>query len=92
MSAHLQAEGEKPLDFIGSASTSDDPNDLGQVIRKRLRIGTDERSKNRTVAQATLWMMSRIEDEGILVLRNGVVGNQTRRALNRDEFRRSAGV
>jgi Zn-dependent peptidase ImmA (M78 family) len=87
MSAHLQAEGEEPLDFVGSASISDDPKALGRTIRERLRIGTQERSQNRTLADATLWMISQIQNEGILVFRNGVVGNQTRRALNEDEFK-----
>jgi Zn-dependent peptidase ImmA (M78 family) len=87
MSERMQSAGANPLDFIGSASVSDDPIRLAHSISDHLRIGTSERSKNATVADATLWMMARLEEAGILVQRNGVVGNQTRRPLDPREFK-----
>lgn len=87
MRERLMNEGEKPLDFVASASTNDDPIHLAHTIIDRLKIGTDHRSANRNIEAATLWMMSQLEEGGILVQRNGIVGNQTNRTLDPEEFK-----
>lgn len=87
LSQHLQSESEKALAFVASATTDDEPARVAADIRERLGIGTAERQANRTLAEAVLWMIGRLDEGGIVVQRNGVVGNHTRRKLDRDEFK-----
>ncbi|MEW6216452.1 MAG: ImmA/IrrE family metallo-endopeptidase [Candidatus Bipolaricaulota bacterium] len=87
LSEQLEQEGEAPLDFIGSAKTSDDPTRLAAKIRDRLRIGTAERRAARRTADAPLWLIGRLDESGITVTRKGFAGRATKRTLDRDEFK-----
>ncbi len=75
------------LSFIGSATTSDDPAAIGREMRRV--VGLDEnwaqRVPNWTTAVGEL--RNAIESLGIMAIINGVVGNNTRRKLDIDEFR-----
>lgn len=75
------------LRFIGSATTSDDPAAIGREMRRV--VGLDEnwaqRVPNWTSAVGEL--RNAIESLGIMAVINGVVGNNTHRKLDIDEFR-----
>ncbi|MYF50635.1 MAG: ImmA/IrrE family metallo-endopeptidase [Gammaproteobacteria bacterium] len=79
--------GAEPLGFIGSAGLSDDPAALGREMRRVL--GLDEswarQVQNWTAAVGEL--RTAIEKLGIMAVVNGVVGNNTHRKLDLDEFR-----
>ena len=79
--------GAEPLGFIGSAGLSDDPAALGREMRRVL--GLDEswarQVQNWTAAVGEL--RTAIEKLGVMAVVNGVVGNNTHRKLDLDEFR-----
>lgn len=79
--------GAEPLGFIGSASLSDDPAALGREMRRML--GLDEswarQVPNWTAAVGEL--RKAIEKLGVMAVVNGIVGNNTQRRLDLDEFR-----
>ena len=79
--------GAEPLGFIGSANLSDDPAALGREMRRML--GLDEswarQVPNWTAAVGEL--RRAIEKLGVMAVVNGIVGNNTHRRLDLDEFR-----
>lgn len=79
--------GAEPLGFIGSANLSDDPAALGREMRRML--GLDEswarQVPNWTAAVGEL--RKAIEKLGVMAVVNGIVGNNTHRRLDLDEFR-----
>lgn len=76
-----------PLGFVGSARLGDDPVAMGRDMRRVLGLddGWTGLASNWTVAVGKL--RSAIEGLGIMAVVNGIVGNNTRRKLDVDEFR-----
>jgi Zn-dependent peptidase ImmA (M78 family) len=79
-------EGE-PLDFVGSARLDDEPAAVGQEMRRAVGLGETWAEEVPTWEAAVLELRRRIEDIGVLVVINGVVGNNTHRKLDVAEFR-----
>ena len=75
------------LSFIGSATTSDDPAAIGREMRRVVGLDKNwaQRVPNWTAAVGEL--RDAIENLGIMAVVNGVVGNNTHRKLDIDEFR-----
>lgn len=84
---YLQDEGAGRLDFIGSFSVDDDVKHVAENISTTL--GINETLRNHAVSwEDFLRKAIRLaEDKGILILRSGVVGNNTHCKLSVDEFR-----
>jgi len=82
----MEAEAE-PLGFIGSATLSDDPAAIGREMRRivGLNDGWAQRVPSWTAAVGEL--RNAIEELGVMAVVNGVVGNNTRRKLDVNEFR-----
>jgi Zn-dependent peptidase ImmA (M78 family)/DNA-binding XRE family transcriptional regulator len=84
---YRQQEGAEPLGFVGAFTIEDDPNAVARNIADVLKI--DEAMR----AQASSWedflrmFIRQAEAAGILVMRSGIVGSNTHRALSIDEFR-----
>ncbi len=87
LSDQLEAAGEDELAFVGSSTVNSDIVALASEIRNTLRIGTAERAQNRKTADAVLWMIGRLEESRITVIRKGFAGSAKRRTLDRDEFK-----
>lgn len=79
------SEGDPPLDFVGSVSVDDDPREVAASIRTRLKLGLEERAGDWTNTLTAL--VRRVEELGILVMVNGIVGINTHRKLDPTEFR-----
>lgn len=76
--------GATPLDFVGSATLSTPVEEAATRIRSSLRL--DERSvTSRSAAMTDL--IERAESMGVLVMVNGIVGADTHRKLDPEEFR-----
>jgi Zn-dependent peptidase ImmA (M78 family)/transcriptional regulator with XRE-family HTH domain len=84
---YLVAEGEDAVGYVGSVSTDDSPIDVAQAIRTKLGLSVQQRADAATFEDALTAIAQRAEDAGILVMRNGIVGNDTHRKLNPSEFR-----
>ncbi len=85
--AHLQTMGYAPLPFVATASLTDDPLAIAADIRRRLHFEVAERSSLPTWSEALRHFIEQVELVGILVMASGIVGNNTHRKLNPDEFR-----
>lgn len=79
--------GEDPLGFAGSSGVADRHADVARRMREGLGMAPDWAAECRTWADALRKMRQMIEDAGIFVTVNGVVGNNTRRRLDPEEFR-----
>jgi len=87
MREFLIDEGQDPLPFVGSAQLSDSPASLADRIRLALGLGEGWASREPTWADALRSLRRTIEAAGILLVVNGVVGNNTHRKLDPAEFR-----
>lgn len=76
-----------PLAFVGSARVTDDPAAIGREMRRLLGLEDGWAANVRTWQEAVSALRSAIEAQGIMAVINGVVGNNTRRVLNVEEFR-----
>ena len=82
----IEAEAE-PLGFVGAAKLSDDPAATGQEMRRVLGLGDGWAQRVSTWTAAVGELRNAIEDLGVMAVINGVVGNNTRRKLDVNEFR-----
>jgi Zn-dependent peptidase ImmA (M78 family) len=80
-------EGGQPLPFVGSASITEKPADVAKQIRLTLGITSGWAADEKTWKEAFKALWLRVEQVGILVVCNGVVGNNTSRVLDVKEFR-----
>lgn len=81
-----EGEGE-PLDFVGSARLADEPEAAGREMRRIIGLDDGWASEVKTWTEAVGELRRRIERLGIIAVVNGVVGNNTSRRLNVQEFR-----
>lgn len=81
------AEEEDSLRFIGSANLGSDIEETATGIRATLGFDLKERRALPTWTEALSRFIEAVDDLGVLVMVNGVVGNNTHRKLNPDEFR-----
>lgn len=76
-----------PLEFVGSARLSDDPAAIGREMRRLLGLSDGWAARVRTWQEAVGYLRNAIEETGVMAVINGVVGNNTRRVLDVEEFR-----
>ena len=79
--------GNEPLSFIGTAKLFDDPKQVAANIREKLGLKNGWAAESGTWEDALRNLIARIEDIGILIMVSGIVGNNTHRKLNVNEFR-----
>jgi Zn-dependent peptidase ImmA (M78 family) len=76
-----------PLDFVGSVTAEDDVASTADRMRIRLVFDLASRREYSSWTEALGKLSERAEDIGVLVMISGIVGSNTHRALNPDEFR-----
>jgi len=79
--------GRGPLEFVGSAANQSNPKKIAQNMRDIMGLKTNWASKKGSWQDALNDLLQAIQDIGILVMVNGIVGNNTHRKLSVDEFR-----
>lgn len=85
---HLQEFGiSYNLDFIGKFTLNNDPIEVARHISETIKLNVPDVIKNVTKESYFGVVCKLIEDAGILVFKNGVVKNNTKRKLDTDEFR-----
>jgi Zn-dependent peptidase ImmA (M78 family) len=82
-----RANGERPLDFVGSARLTDNVPDTAARIRRRLGFDLEQRRQMPTWSEALRQFLAQADEAGILVMVSGIVGSNTRRVLDPKEFR-----
>lgn len=82
---HARAAREDPLMFVGSVRVGADVVATAATIGTT--IGFDARRLAHTWEDALRTFIQQAEGAGVLVMRSGIVGNNTHRPLDPDEFR-----
>ena len=83
---HLTTAGESELNWIGSEKVDGDPSAAAHRFAKLTNLGVETRANAGSWEEALRDVRQRAEAAGVLVMVNGIVGNNTHRTLNRDEF------
>ena len=83
----MQSTGEKPLPFVGSASLKTNVKDAARDIGQVLCFNLKERSDMATWTEALRHFGQQADSLGIMVMVSGIVGSNTRRSLDPQEFR-----
>lgn len=83
----LVDQGQEPLTFVRSGRPDELPASVGQRIRNALSLGIGWASRQGTWTDALNLLRETMESKGILVVVNGIVGNNTHRKLDPEEFR-----
>jgi len=87
MREFLQVHDAGKLEFIGSAKHGDSIMEVAAAIRAKLGFDVNWASAHATWEDALRALKSAIEEIRVLVFTNGIVGNNTSRALDSEEFR-----
>lgn len=83
----LNSQGARPRQFAGSARTSDTPKAVATAIRDALDLKASSRRSSSSWADYLRTIVTLAESAGILVLRSGILGNNTHRKLDVEELR-----
>ena len=84
---YARVEGEDSLPFVGSATTQSDIETTAEKIRAELSFDIKERRNLRTWTEALRRFIEQADALGVLVMTSGIVGNNTHRKLDPEEFR-----
>src|SRR6476661_8076958 len=77
----LIEESESPLEFIGSATLKSNVQRVAAEMRKALGVPDGWANQESTWTDALMHLRQKIESAGILIVINGVVGNNNYRKL-----------
>lgn len=80
-------EEHDPVEFVGSASLDDDPAQVARNMSFTMDFRVRDRSDVANWTLAVRRFADRADAKGVLVMISGVVGNNTSRRLDPDEFR-----
>ena len=86
MRDELIEAGVEPLNFIGAYSTGADPRTVGLAMRDVLNLTGNWAEEVDSWSEALRHLRNRTDAAGVLVSFNGIVGNNSHRSLNPDEF------
>jgi len=87
MREYLMDMGQEPLSFVGSCKLTENPREVARKMKRTLGMEAGWAADCKTWQEALRLLMAKVENAGILVVRNGIVGNNTRRKLSVEEFR-----
>lgn len=83
----LVRSGTSVLPFVGSLANSSQHVEFVAEIREILNLPIDWFSHSKNPDDSFKYIRSKISDAGVIVMMNGIVGNNTHRPLAIDEFR-----
>lgn len=87
MREYLIEQGQPPLRFVGEATPGDPASQVAARMREALGVGAAWAGQHMTWTGALAALIDLVEHAGILVVSNGIVGNDTHRKLDPEEFR-----
>jgi len=87
MRDYLIEQGYSPLGFVHSSHIGDSPEQVAHEIRRTLGLAEMWAAEQPSWTKALDELKVKMEDIGILVFKNGIVGNNTHRKLDVSEFR-----
>lgn len=84
---HALMAGDEPLAFVGSVQVRADIVRTAQSIRDSLGLVEPLNELAKDMGDSFRLLLDRADDLGVMVMVSGVVGNNTRRPLDPEEFR-----
>lgn len=87
MREYLSDIGAKKLEFINSVNINESTDEIAAKMRNVFGLERKWAGKYKTWTDALQVLRQKMEDQGIVVVVNGVVGNNTNRKLDPREFR-----
>ena len=87
MVEYVVENGQEELGYVGNAAGKTQVLSVAEDIRKTLDIQADWYVDNQNAGDSFRFLKGRIENIHVLVMMSGIVGNNTRRKLNVEEFR-----
>ncbi|AVR43933.1 hypothetical protein C7S20_00870 [Christiangramia fulva] len=87
LTEYLTESGYDDLGFVESFDKNDSYREIVNSIRKTLGLNEDWAKEFKTWEETLDYLTRKIEDIGIIITFNGVVGNNTRRKINVEECR-----
>lgn len=84
---YLRLQGEDVPAFAGSVTVEDDLVSVAAEMREVLGFDVEQRQSISTWTEALRQFISRVEEAGMLVMVSGIVGSNTHRKLDPEEFR-----
>jgi len=79
--------GDKPLPFVGSVDVKADPVEVAEAIRRALGFDIEQRRCMPSWTEALRCFIGQVDAFGVMVMVSGVVGSNTHRPLDPQEFR-----
>lgn len=79
--------GEKPFPFVGSVSLESDVAEVARNMKQALGFKIEERRKMSTWTDALRHFIQQADSFGVMVMVSGIVGSNTHRSLDPQEFR-----
>jgi len=87
MREYLIDQGQEPLPFVGAARRENGPVSIARRVRRTLGFGRMWAAQLESWTDTLRALREAMENAGILVVVNGIVGNNTHRSLDPAEFR-----
>lgn len=84
---YARLHGLSVLVFVGSARLQDAPEVVAQRMRETLGLSAEERRQLPTWTDALRQLINKTEDAGVLVMASSIVGSNSHRKLDVEEFR-----
>lgn len=82
-----RVHGLSRMDFIGSARIADEPSHVAEEMRESLALSVAERQQLPTWTDALRQLIAKAEDAGVMVMASSIVGSNSHRKLDVEEFR-----
>ena len=83
----MVTDGFSELEFVGSMAEISEVGTFVSQIRQVLDLPRDWFTFSKTSADSFRYLRTKISDAGVIVMMNGIVGNNTHRPLEINEFR-----
>jgi len=87
MRNYMIASDGSPVEFVGSLDSNNDIHDIVKKIRNELGLTLDWYTKSKSAGDSLRIIRECAENIGILVMLTGIVGSNTHRKLEINEFR-----
>lgn len=84
---YAQWNGLPTIDWVGSVNTQQSPQDAATHLREALDLSVAERQHLSTWTEALRQFITKAEEAGVLVMASSVVGPNSHRKLDVEEFR-----
>lgn len=84
---YARVHGLEPLAFVGGSRVEDEPVEVAGRIRERLGLSIVERQQLSTWTEGLRQLVAKAEEAGVLVMTSSIVGSNSDRKLDVEEFR-----